>query len=71
MQTPCIDVCSIDSTTGLCVGCGRTIKEIAGWTALSDVERGQLMVALPVRLEPNRLTAGNVFATASTAEQSA
>ncbi|HEX2448960.1 MAG TPA: DUF1289 domain-containing protein [Methyloceanibacter sp.] len=31
METPCVNVCLLDDETGLCVGCGRTIQEIAGW----------------------------------------
>jgi predicted Fe-S protein YdhL (DUF1289 family) len=71
MQTPCIDVCSIDSASGLCAGCGRTIEEISGWMSFSDEERRQLMVALPARLPQNRLIAGRHSATVKTAEQTA
>ena len=49
-ETPCIKICSIDPIDGLCVGCGRTISEIAGWTALPPTERRRLMTALPDRL---------------------
>jgi predicted Fe-S protein YdhL (DUF1289 family) len=41
----------IDSESGLCVGCGRTIDEIAGWAQMSDGERRAIMAALPARLE--------------------
>jgi len=51
MKSPCILVCSIDLTSGLCFGCGRTREEIAGWIAMSDEERGAIMDALPARLE--------------------
>ncbi|EPE98215.1 DUF1289 domain-containing protein [Rhizobium grahamii] len=50
MQTPCIDVCSIDPKTGLCTGCGRTLAEIGGWMSFSDDERERLMALLPARL---------------------
>ncbi|WP_207783519.1 DUF1289 domain-containing protein [Methylosinus sp. RM1] len=29
-ETPCIKICRIDAPTGFCVGCARTIGEIAG-----------------------------------------
>lgn len=29
--SPCINVCKMDDALGLCVGCYRTLKEIAGW----------------------------------------
>ncbi len=50
MLSPCIHVCAIDSPSGFCVGCGRTIEEIGGWTAFSDQERQALIRALPARL---------------------
>ena len=31
MISPCILVCSIDTKTGYCFGCGRTRDEIAAW----------------------------------------
>ena len=51
IQSPCILVCSIDMRTGFCFGCGRTRDEIAGWLAMSDAERRDVMHALPARLE--------------------
>ncbi|PKP76129.1 MAG: DUF1289 domain-containing protein [Alphaproteobacteria bacterium HGW-Alphaproteobacteria-3] len=35
----------------LCRGCGRTLKEIAGWGAMSDGERDAVLRALPERIE--------------------
>lgn len=49
METPCVDVCSIDEETGLCVGCYRTIGEIAAWARMSSMERRQVMAELPAR----------------------
>ena len=31
IDSPCNDVCTTDSESGLCVGCGRTTNEIAKW----------------------------------------
>lgn len=50
MKTPCILVCSLDSDTGLCIGCGRTGDEIGAWTSLSDSQRADVMAELPARL---------------------
>ena len=37
MPSPCISVCMMSPDTGLCLGCWRTIDEIAAWSRL-DVE---------------------------------
>ncbi|MDX2288848.1 MAG: DUF1289 domain-containing protein [Hyphomicrobiaceae bacterium] len=50
METPCIDICTISPTTGLCVGCGRTIAEISDWARMTAQERRDLMDLLPARL---------------------
>jgi hypothetical protein len=48
--TPCNRICVVHPQTGLCTGCGRSIKEIAGWSGFSDAERGRVMTTLPARL---------------------
>jgi predicted Fe-S protein YdhL (DUF1289 family) len=53
LETPCINVCLLDEETGTCVGCGRTLAEIAAWATMSDAERRAVMAALPERM--NRL----------------
>jgi predicted Fe-S protein YdhL (DUF1289 family) len=50
LSSPCIDVCTMDAKTGLCIGCARTIAEIAGWSAMSEAERRSIMAGLPARL---------------------
>lgn len=49
-STPCIKVCAVSGQTGLCIGCGRTLAEIAGWGRMSEAERRALMEVLPDRL---------------------
>jgi predicted Fe-S protein YdhL (DUF1289 family) len=51
LETPCVNVCLLDEETGHCVGCGRTIAEIAGWASLSDGERRAIMATLPARMQ--------------------
>ena len=51
IQSPCNKICTIDAASRLCVGCGRTLDEIARWTALSDGERARIMAELPRRLQ--------------------
>ena len=50
--TPCVKVCAVDGVTGLCLGCRRTLPEIAGWARYSDEERAAIMTALPHRPDP-------------------
>jgi uncharacterized protein len=52
MESPCIDVCEIDLATGLCLGCRRTIEEIAGWAAMTGAERRRIMAELSSRKLP-------------------
>lgn len=40
--TPCMGVCRLD-VAGLCIGCRRTMDEIARWGSLDDAERTHLM----------------------------
>ncbi|MBX3589715.1 MAG: DUF1289 domain-containing protein [Burkholderiaceae bacterium] len=36
VPSPCVSVCRIDPASGLCVGCLRTLDEIAAWGSLAD-----------------------------------
>lgn len=40
--SPCVNVCVLDSSR-TCVGCGRTIDEIARWGGMSASERWQVV----------------------------
>ena len=40
----------LDAASGFCLGCGRTLAEIAGWVSLSYSERLVIMDLLPARL---------------------
>ena len=39
IASPCINVCQMDSASGLCRGCFRTLDEITRWTRIDDSER--------------------------------
>jgi uncharacterized protein len=49
-ETPCIAVCMMDPRTNLCLGCGRTLPEIARWPRMPSAERRALMAQLPERM---------------------
>jgi len=54
IESPCVKICTLDARSGLCLGCGRTIDEIACWTAMSATERARVMGELPWRLVASR-----------------
>jgi uncharacterized protein len=59
MESPCIKNCNIDAASGLCIGCARTLDEIAGWFRLNSDERRRIMASLDTRrtrLQPARST---------------
>ena len=47
--TPCVAVCQIDPNNGLCLGCYRTLKEIAQWGKFSEPQRQALLSDLQRR----------------------
>ena len=50
ISTPCIKVCIVDGKNGLCLGCGRTLGEIAAWGGMDEERRRAIMADLPERL---------------------
>jgi predicted Fe-S protein YdhL (DUF1289 family) len=54
IKTPCIKVCVVDGQSGNCLGCGRTLGEIAQWARLSDAERDGVLALLPARIDALR-----------------
>ena len=52
METPCIDLCTIDPVSSLCTGCRRTRAEIAVWATLDARERRRIMADLLRRVSP-------------------
>jgi hypothetical protein len=49
IPSPCIKLCVIDPTSGLCAGCLRTIDEIAAWPSLDDAQQRALLAELAQR----------------------
>lgn len=49
VTSPCIQVCAVDGETGYCLGCGRTLPEVASWSKLDEPGRQQIMAQLPGR----------------------
>jgi predicted Fe-S protein YdhL (DUF1289 family) len=58
IATPCVKVCIVDGESGLCLGCLRTLEEIAAWARFDDERRARIMAELPgrrSRVDPAKL----------------
>ena len=66
IESPCVKICTLDARSRMCLGCGRSIDEIARWTALSAAERARVMSELPARIAMEK-SAQVKIANASTA----
>lgn len=49
VESPCIKVCVVHPAARLCVGCLRTLDEIAGWSRMTPEARRTVMARLPAR----------------------
>lgn len=49
--SPCIQVCAVDGQTGFCLGCARTLREIAQWSRMSPDQRTATMDTLETRMD--------------------
>ena len=49
IDSPCIDICTIDPNSGECIGCGRTLDEINNWTNFDNLKKKQILENLKVR----------------------
>ena len=54
-SSPCVEICRIDPATELCIGCKRTVYEIALWSRLNEDQRLAIMAGLPTRTEAPEL----------------
>ena len=49
IDSPCIDLCTTDPESGLCIGCGHTPKEIENWVSFSEKQKEQVLKNLDNR----------------------
>ena len=49
MPSPCVSVCQMDPSDGVCVGCYRTRGEIASWRDMNEADQLKLMDILSER----------------------
>ncbi len=57
VPSPCTSVCTMDTASGLCIGCFRTLDEIAAWSVLDDAGKRRVLAALPTRRAKVKRTA--------------
>ena len=50
VSSPCTGVCEMNPAADICIGCGRTLDEIARWRSLREDERLRIMQGLKARL---------------------
>jgi predicted Fe-S protein YdhL (DUF1289 family) len=49
LESPCVKICQLDHAKGVCVGCLRTLDEIARWSQMTEEQRLRIMADLPKR----------------------
>jgi predicted Fe-S protein YdhL (DUF1289 family) len=55
LSSPCIKVCVVDGAANICLGCGRTLPEIASWGRMTEDQRLAIMATLPERMKAKGL----------------
>lgn len=54
VPSPCISVCRISATDGLCEGCFRTLGEVSGWARSSQTAKRLLWQTILQRMATKR-----------------
>jgi len=49
VPSPCVNICQMDTASGWCGGCLRTLQEIGAWSRLSDEAKRAVWAQLPDR----------------------
>ena len=64
-ETPCTRICVVHPTLALCIGCGRSLDEIARWIDFDAAQRARVMAQLPARLAAMSAAAASVPAASA------
>ncbi|MEJ8847169.1 DUF1289 domain-containing protein [Variovorax rhizosphaerae] len=51
VPSPCISVCRIHDGSGLCLGCFRTLREIAQWSRMDGPGKRQVWARIAQRID--------------------
>ncbi len=46
LESPCTKICTLDAAGLVCIGCRRTVAEIAGWARMDDRSRAAVLARL-------------------------
>ena len=49
VKSPCVEVCQLNTGRGMCIGCFRTLDEIARWSEMNEAQREAVIAALAKR----------------------
>jgi len=49
VPSPCVSICRMDPASGLCVGCLRTLDEIAQWSSMADDDKRAVLGRIEAR----------------------
>jgi len=49
LTSPCVGVCQINAKTKFCLGCFRTLREVAHWSRYDDDQKREVLLALRER----------------------
>ena len=53
IESPCVNICELDRR-GICIGCCRTVDEIARWSRMTENERLAVIATLVQRKPESR-----------------
>lgn len=49
IPSPCENICQMNPLTGYCIGCLRTLDEIADWLEMTNAEKSAVLARLDER----------------------
>lgn len=49
VASPCVNICQLDPANGYCIGCLRTMDEIANWLELDNEQKRAIVAQLEER----------------------
>lgn len=50
VPSPCVNICALDPAGTLCLGCGRTLDEIAEWASAPRARQLEIVANAKARL---------------------